>query len=108
MSEETKPSANATNHDGRVSPGNGSKRWNTLSILGFTFSWISGIVGLILSILGYMRTNPDREKGRGLALAGIIVSTAHLLALAGILWGVLNGYITVDGGAGPMVGGQLG
>ena len=50
-------------------------KWNSLAIAGFVLSFFSCIVGLILSIIGYRQTKQSGEKGKELALAGIIISS---------------------------------
>lgn len=52
---------------------------NVLAILGFVFSFF-GIVGLILSILGYNKAKKLSGKGKGLAIAGIIISIVAIAA----------------------------
>lgn len=49
-------------------------RWNGMAIAGFVCSFIFSIVGLVLSIIGYNQTKKMGEKGKELALAGIIIS----------------------------------
>ena len=50
-------------------------KWNSFAIAGFVLSFFSAIVGLILSIVGYRQTKQSGEKGKELALAGIIISS---------------------------------
>lgn len=52
-----------------------SDKYNTLAIVGFVLSFISSIIGLILSIIAYRQIKETGEKGNGLALAGIIISS---------------------------------
>lgn len=47
---------------------------NPLAIIGFIFSFLFAIVGLICSILGYQKSKTGAPYG-GLALAGIILSS---------------------------------
>ena len=49
-------------------------RWNGMAIAGFVCSFIFSIAGLVLSIIGYNQTKKTGEKGKELALAGIIIS----------------------------------
>ena len=49
-------------------------RWNGMAIAGFVCSFIFSMVGLVLSIIGYNQTKKTGEKGKELALAGIIIS----------------------------------
>ena len=66
--------------DGMNSPygGSQSENWNTLAIVGFVLSFFTSIVGLVLSILSYKQTKESGEKGKELALAGIIISSIKL------------------------------
>ena len=54
------------------------QKTNTICLLGFIFSFVIPVVGLILSILGFVQTKKE-EKGHGLALAGIIISLSITL-----------------------------
>ena len=47
---------------------------NTLAILGFVFAFVLAPVGIVLSALGLKQTKQRNEGGRGLALAGLILS----------------------------------
>ena len=47
---------------------------NTISIVGFILSFIIPIVGLILSIIGLSKSKELDNKGKGLSIAGIIIS----------------------------------
>ena len=53
--------------------------WNAMAIAGFITSFLFSIVGLILSIIGLNQINRTGEKGKGLAIAGIIISTITLI-----------------------------
>ena len=54
-----------------------SSKYNTVSIVGFVFSFLIPIVGLICSIIGLKQVSARGERGRGLAIAGIIISIAN-------------------------------
>lgn len=56
----------------------GNDKWNGLAIAGFVVSFFAATVGLILSIIGYRQCKKTNEKGRSLALAGIIISSVEL------------------------------
>ena len=56
----------------------GNDKWNGLAIAGFVVSFFAATVGLILSIIGYRQCKNTNEKGRSLALAGIIISSVEL------------------------------
>ncbi len=61
---------------------------NVLAIVGFVLSFFVTIAGLICSIIGLKRAPQLGGKGRGLAIAGIIISAVSM-ALAFILLIVL-------------------
>lgn len=52
---------------------------NTIAIVGFIFSFLFAIVGLICSILGYKKSKTDGAPHGGLALAGIIISIVNMI-----------------------------
>ena len=49
-------------------------KWNVCAIIGFIFAFLFSLIGLILSIVGLNQIKRTHEKGRGLAIAGIIIS----------------------------------
>ncbi|MCL2869454.1 DUF4190 domain-containing protein [Candidatus Saccharibacteria bacterium] len=53
---------------------------NVLAILGFIFAFLMPLIGLILSIIGLVKSKQKTGKGKGLAIAGIIIS---------IVWGII-------------------
>ena len=69
-----------------------SSNWNGLAIAGFVLSFISTIIGLVLSIIAYKQVKETGEKGRELALAGIIIS-AISIGIALIVFIVYFGFI---------------
>ncbi len=63
-------------------------RVNTMALAGFItscgsiFFWgIAGIVGLILSLIGFHQTGVKNEKGRGFAVAGIIIGCLSIATM---------------------------
>ena len=76
-----------------------SKPTNTMCLLGFIFSFILPLVGLILSIIGLNQVNKrvDAENGKGLAIAGIIISAiAIFLVILMIIIAIIVGSFWVD------------
>ena len=84
-----------------------SANYNGLSIAGFSLSCaaiisnillfgLPGIVGLILSIVGLCQCNKRSEKGRGLAIAGIVIGAVltllMILTYAGLILAFDNGW----------------
>lgn len=51
---------------------------NTLAIVGFIMSFFVSIAGLICSIVGYRKAANGEADGKGLALAGIIISAIRI------------------------------
>ncbi len=62
-----------------------SKKTNVLAILGFVFAFILPLIGLILSSVGLSRVKTRNLKGKGLAVAGIILSLIMTFAYAALL-----------------------
>lgn len=84
-----------------------SANFNGLSIAGFSLSCaaiisnillfgLPGIVGLILSIVGLCQCNKRSEKGRGLAIAGIVIGAVltllMILTYAGLILAFDNAF----------------
>ena len=55
------------------------QKTNTMSILGLIFAFIFSPLGLIFSIVGLSQTKRRGEGGRGLAIAGLIISIISLI-----------------------------
>lgn len=79
---------------------------NMMAILGFIFSFIFSLVGLILSIIALRQIKETHEEGRGLATAGLIISIIKMvftvfiiiimciaIILSGTSWNSLQGDI---------------
>jgi prepilin-type processing-associated H-X9-DG protein len=62
-----------------------------LGTLGLCSVGLSGLVGVVLGVVALtkIRRSPTRLKGKGLAIAGICVSSLFIVAMPGILWPVL-------------------
>lgn len=63
------------------------QKTNTMSILGLIFAFFVPLLGLIFSAIGLKQTKRRNEGGRGLAIAGLIISI--ILMIIGILVAVL-------------------
>jgi hypothetical protein len=53
--------------------------YNVLAIVGFVLSFFTTIIGLIISIIAFNQIKKTGEKGRGFALAGIIISAVAIV-----------------------------
>jgi len=68
-------------------PGYQPQKTNTMAILGLVFAFVFSPLGVIFSAIGLKQIKERREGGRGLALAGLIISIISLVL--GILMIVL-------------------
>ncbi|MDE6967159.1 MAG: zinc ribbon domain-containing protein [Clostridia bacterium] len=59
-----------------------SNNTNTLAIVGFILSFFIAIAGLVCSIIGYKNAPKYNGNGKGLALAGIIISIVEIVIIA--------------------------
>lgn len=64
------------NYDTNYTPK--SDKTNVMAIVGFILSFFIAIAGLICSIIGYKKAAELDGKGKGLALAGIIISAVWI------------------------------
>lgn len=62
------------------------QRWNSLCIAGFVLSFLSPVLGLILSIISLTQINRTGEKSKGLATAGIVISAIYLTIVAVLIF----------------------
>ena len=67
---------------------------NTVAMLGLVLSFISPLVGLILSIIGLKKANQLNGLGRGQAIAGIIVSIVSMVLSLALYMYLLSVYGT--------------
>ena len=74
----------------------GEPKNNTLAIVGFILSFIIPIVGLILCIIALVQIKKTGEKGKGLAVAGIILF--GVLALIVII-AIIVSFVVLNPGA---------
>lgn len=64
---------------------------NGFAIAGFVCSFFFSIVGLILSIIGLNKSKTLGGNGRGLAIAGIVISAIGFVLSIFVLFGVIGG-----------------
>ncbi|MGN6324387.1 DUF4190 domain-containing protein [Pseudolysinimonas sp.] len=63
------------------SPAAASDKWNVLAIVGFVGTFIIPLAGLIISAIALNQIKTTGERGRGLALAGLILSIIYFVIL---------------------------
>ncbi len=51
---------------------------NTIAIVGFIFSFLIALVGLICSIIG-LKKSAETGTGRGLSIAGIVIAIVNMV-----------------------------
>ena len=69
-------------------PPEANQKYNGLAIAGFICSFLVSLLGLILSIVGLDRIKKQGGKGKGLAIAGIIISAAGMVIKSGNTWSI--------------------
>lgn len=55
------------------------RKTNTCAVVGFILSFFCGIAGLIVSIVALKQIKKTGEKGKGLAIAGIIIPCVSIV-----------------------------
>ena len=72
---------------------------DVVSIVGLVLAFLLAPVGLVVSIVGLVRTAGGRRKGRGFAIAGVVVSVVLTLAAVAAVVGLLSvaRYASEDG-----------
>lgn len=79
--------SNSTATPNKVNNPPTSPKTNVLAVLGLIFAFFIPLIGIICSIIGLSQANKKGEKGKGLAIAGIIISV--IIGLLQILTVVL-------------------
>ena len=80
---------------------------STMALLGFIFSFISCLVGLILSCIAYKTAvNENDAKSKSFSKAGIIISSVFLGSglIAGVVYGIVLAITLGSIGLGGAVG----
>ena len=75
------PTPQPTPYTGAAVPAN--ERWNVLAIVGFVLAFVVSLGAVICGHIALSQIKRTGEKGRGLALAAVI------LGYAGILFGII-------------------
>jgi hypothetical protein len=60
-------------------PGYQPQKTNTMAILGLVFAFVFSPLGVVFSAIGLKQIKERRESGRGLALAGLIISIISIV-----------------------------
>lgn len=86
MSSPTPPRGAAAPATASAAPTRAPERWSVFAVIGFVCAWLLAPAGLACSIVALVRTADDRMlRGRGLAIAGIVVSTVVMLAAIAVI-----------------------
>jgi hypothetical protein len=71
----------------------GPRKYDGFAIAGFIFSLLGGLLGIVFGIIGIRRTRGGRAKGRGLAIAAVVIGSLWLLLYGiGIFLVATNGF----------------
>jgi hypothetical protein len=62
------------------------QKWDWKAIVGFISSFIIAVVGLIFCILSLTMTDWKIYRGKGLAVAGLIIAILNMLL--GLIWAI--------------------
>ncbi|MFA7222621.1 MAG: zinc ribbon domain-containing protein [Bacilli bacterium] len=73
------PYVNNENNNSSVFNNGKSKGANNFSIIGFIFSFILPVFGLIFSIIGLNNDKKENKNRNGFAIAGIIISSIWII-----------------------------
>ncbi|MFR0557650.1 hypothetical protein PSRA_0385 [Pseudoscardovia radai] len=57
-------------------------RWDSYAVISFVLSLFIPILGLVFGVVSMRRTRMFHMKGRGLAIAAVVISVASMLAMA--------------------------
>ena len=87
-------------------PGGAVPPTNTMAILGLVFAFVAWPLGIVFSALGLDQTRQRREGGRGLALAGLIVSIALGVLTLLVLTTLVAGFSLTRTAASPATAAQ--
>ncbi len=79
MPEETKDVKQDDTKQSEVATPTTPQKTNTLAVVGLIMAFIIPLVGFICSIIGISQTSKRNEKGKGLAIAGLIISIINML-----------------------------
>jgi hypothetical protein len=72
---------------------NTSKQWSGFAIAGFVLSLLfyTSVLGIIFSSIGLAATSKGKKRGRGLAIAGLVIGIVFIFfILIGAMWLVVN------------------
>ena len=53
--------------------------YNVLAIIGFILAFVFNIAGLVVSLIALSKIKKTGERGRGLAIAGVIISIVSII-----------------------------
>ena len=81
MSQQTPypPQAGYDQQSGAPAAGYQPQKTNTMAILGLVFAFVFSPLGIVFSAIGLSQIKKRREGGRGLAIAGLVLSIVFLL-----------------------------
>lgn len=81
---------------------NVQKKYNSVGIVSFVFSLVGiivaglpcGIVATITGIIGIATFKPDKEKGKWMAITGLVIGIIEIIVMVMYLMGVMEDVIS--------------
>lgn len=73
-------------------------RTSTIAVVGLVLAVISPVAGIIVSVIGIRDARRKGSRGRGLAIAGIVLSCVSLVGFVFLPWALISAYVLVSGG----------
>jgi hypothetical protein len=80
-----------------INPASQSTKTNTMAIMSLVFSFIFNLLGLVFGIIALGQIKKTGESGRGLAIAGIIISAIGIIFGAIAAGLIILGIVSSDG-----------
>ena len=80
-----------------------NKRTNGFAVSGFVCSFFNPLLGFIFSIVGICSTSKHQDKGKGLAIAGLIISILNMIVVAIVTVILIVALVTVAANPGDIL-----
>jgi len=73
-----------------------NKRTNGFAVSGFVCSFFNPLLGFIFSIIGISSTHKYDEKGKGLAIAGLVISIINMIIAAIVCIAIIVAIVAIS------------
>lgn len=58
-----------------------NERWNVFAVIGFALAFVSQLISLVFCIIALSKIQKTGERGRGLAIAGVIIDIVLIITV---------------------------